>query len=216
MPTGQELQACLSDLASVDVATGDGDCFDLTVGIEHRGQLVRAPMSPVGSRGEEFIFHRLAAQYTRRHCPDVPGESLRQVDIAPGVPVMDAEAASPTALAAIKVAAQYLGTSYHFGGASPETGFDCSGLMQWAYSHAGVSIPRVTYDQIDVGAHVDRAQLVPGDLIFFQNNGDVHHVGMYLGGGRFLHAPHTGDVVKVSSLDEPYYAEQFAGGRRMA
>ncbi|MEA2444626.1 MAG: peptidoglycan DL-endopeptidase CwlO [Thermoleophilales bacterium] len=138
------------------------------------------------------------------------------VEIAPGVPVMDAQAASPTALAAIKVAAQYVGTSYHFGGASPETGFDCSGLMQWAYSHAGVSIPRVTYDQIDVGAHVDRAQLVPGDLIFFQNNGDVHHVGMYLGGGRFLHAPHTGDVVKVSSLDEPYYAEQFAGGRRMA
>lgn len=138
------------------------------------------------------------------------------VDIAPGVPVMDAQAASPTALAAVKVAAQYLGTSYHFGGASPDTGFDCSGLMQWAYSHAGVSIPRVTYDQIDVGAHVDRAHLVPGDLIFFENNGDVHHVGMYLGGGRFLHAPHTGDVVKVSSLDEPYYAEQFAGGRRMA
>jgi cell wall-associated NlpC family hydrolase len=138
------------------------------------------------------------------------------IDIAPGVPVMDADAASPTALAAIKVAAQYLGTSYHFGGASPETGFDCSGLMQWSYSHVGVSIPRVTYDQIDVGIPVDRAHLVPGDLVFFQHDGDVHHVGMYLGGGRFLQAPHTGDVVKVSSLDEPYYAEQFAGGRRMA
>ncbi len=138
------------------------------------------------------------------------------VEIAPGVPVMDAEAASPTALNAIKVAAQYLGTSYHFGGASPETGFDCSGLMQWAYSHSGVSIPRVTYDQIDVGVHVDRSHLVPGDLIFFEHDGDVHHVGMYLGGGRFLHAPHTGDVVKISSLDDAYYAEQFAGGRRMA
>ncbi len=138
------------------------------------------------------------------------------IDIAPGVPVMDAQAASPTALNAIRIAAQYLGTPYHFGGASPESGFDCSGLMQWAYSHAGVSIPRVTYDQIDVGIPVDRAHLVPGDLVFFQHDGDVHHVGMYLGGGRFLQAPHTGDVVKVSSLDEPYYAEQFAGGRRIA
>jgi cell wall-associated NlpC family hydrolase len=138
------------------------------------------------------------------------------IEIAPGVPVMDAEAASPTALNAIKVAAGYLGTSYHFGGASPETGFDCSGLMQWAYSHSGVTIPRVTYDQIDVGVHIDRAHLVPGDLVFFEHDGDVHHVGMYLGGGRFLHAPHTGDVVKVSSLDDAYYAEQFAGGRRMA
>jgi cell wall-associated NlpC family hydrolase len=138
------------------------------------------------------------------------------VELAPGVPVMDAEAASPTALNAIKVAGQYLGTSYHFGGASPETGFDCSGLMQWAYSHSGVTIPRVTYDQIDVGVHIDRSHLVPGDLVFFENNGDVHHVGMYLGGGRFLHAPHTGDVVKVSSLDDAYYAAQFAGGRRMA
>jgi cell wall-associated NlpC family hydrolase len=150
--------------------------------------------------------------------PAVPAADVAGpvIDIAPGVPVMDAQAASPTALNAIRIAAQYLGTPYHFGGASPETGFDCSGLMQWAYSHAGVSIPRVTYDQIDVGIPVDRAHLVPGDLIFFQHDGDVHHVGMYLGGGRFLQAPHTGDVVKVSSLDEPYYAEQFAGGRRMA
>jgi cell wall-associated NlpC family hydrolase len=150
--------------------------------------------------------------------PAVPAADVAGpvIDIAPGVPVMDAEAASPTALNAIRIAAQYLGTPYHFGGASPQSGFDCSGLMQWAYSHAGVSIPRVTYDQIDVGIPVDRAHLVPGDLVFFQHDGDVHHVGMYLGGGRFLQAPHTGDVVKVSSLDEPYYAEQFAGGRRMA
>jgi cell wall-associated NlpC family hydrolase len=144
---------------------------------------------------------------------DVSGPVL---EIAPGVPVMDADAASPTALAAIKFAAQYLGTPYHFGGASPQTGFDCSGLMQWSYSHVGVSLPRVSEDQIDVGLAVDRAHLVPGDLVFFQENGDVHHVGMYLGGGRFLEAPHTGDVVKVASLDEPYYAAQFAGGRRMA
>jgi cell wall-associated NlpC family hydrolase len=171
------------------------------------------PPAPVAAAGAP-----VTADAAVDGAPAVPAADVAGpvIDIAPGVPVMDAEAASPTALNAIRIAAQYLGTPYHFGGASPETGFDCSGLMQWAYSHAGVSIPRVTYDQIDVGIPVDRAHLVPGDLVFFQQDGDVHHVGMYLGGGRFLEAPHTGDVVKVASLDEPYYAEQFAGGRRMA
>jgi cell wall-associated NlpC family hydrolase len=179
--------------------------------------LANASTAPPGVAGapvaDAAVVDAAAAPAAPIPAADISGPVI---DIAPGVPVMDAAAASPTALAAIKVAAQYMGTSYHFGGASPETGFDCSGLMQWAYSHAGVSIPRVTYDQIDVGAHVDRAHLVPGDLIFFQHDGDVHHVGMYLGGGRFMHAPHTGDVVKISSLDDAYYAEQFAGGRRMA
>ena len=158
------------------------------------------------------------AATTPSSTPPIPAADVDGpvTEIAPGVPVMDAQAASPTALAAIRVAAQYLGTPYHFGGDTPQTGFDCSGLMQWSYAHVGISIPRVTYDQIDVGVPVDREQLVPGDLVFFQENGDVHHVGMYLGGGRFLEAPHTGDVVKVASLDEPYYAAQFAGGRRIA
>ena len=81
----------------------------------------------------------------------------------------------------------------------------------------GIQIPRVTYDQIDApnGRPVRRAELLPGDLVFFRDAaGSVHHVGISMGGDKFLHAPHTGDVVKVSSLDEPYYKEQFTGGRR--
>lgn len=123
----------------------------------------------------------------------------------------------PKALAAITEAAKHMGTPYKWGGSTPQTGFDCSGLMQWAYAQSGVQIPRVTYTQIEApnGVEIaDRAQLKPGDLVFFAANGDVHHVGMFLGGDQFLHAPSTGDVVKVSSLSEPYYASQFAGGRR--
>ena len=123
----------------------------------------------------------------------------------------------PKALAAIEEASKYIGTDYKWGGSTPQTGFDCSGLMQWAYAQSGVQIPRVTYTQIEApnGIEVaDRAALKPGDLIFFSNAGDVHHVGMYLGDDKFLHAPSTGDVVKVSDLNEPYYAGQFAGGRR--
>ncbi|MDA0185773.1 NlpC/P60 family protein, partial [Solirubrobacter phytolaccae] len=123
----------------------------------------------------------------------------------------------PKALAAITEASKYMGTDYKWGGSTPQTGFDCSGLMQWSYAQSGVQIPRVTYTQIEApnGVEVaDRSQLKPGDLVFFAANGDVHHVGMFLGGDQFLHAPSTGDVVKVSSLSEPYYAGQFAGGRR--
>jgi hypothetical protein len=127
-----------------------------------------------------------------------------------------AAAAGRRALAVVAAARAQLGTRYVWGGESPTTGFDCSGLVQWAYARVGIDVPRVTEDQITVGAHVARDKLVAGDLVFFRDaTGDVHHVGISLGGDRFLHAPHTGDVVKISSLKEPYYAREFTGGRRL-
>jgi cell wall-associated NlpC family hydrolase len=138
-----------------------------------------------------------------------------------GVDQLVDAAASPgpgkKAVAALALVRKQMGTPYLWGGSSPKTGFDCSGLMQWAYAQVGVRIPRVTYDQIDApGAqHIARNKLMPGDLVFFKNaSGDVHHVGMSLGGDKFVHAPHTGDVVKVSSLKDAYYAGEFTGGRR--
>ena len=128
-----------------------------------------------------------------------------------------ARGAGPKALAALAEAEKYTGTPYKWGGSTPQTGFDCSGLVQWAYAQAGVQIPRVTDAQIAAtnGAPVRRSELLPGDLVFFRDaSGYVHHVGISIGGDKFLHAPHTGDVVKVSSLDEPYYKAQFTGGRR--
>jgi cell wall-associated NlpC family hydrolase len=125
--------------------------------------------------------------------------------------------ASATAQKAVASAESMLGTPYHFGAETPGYGFDCSGLVQWAYAQDGVSLPRIAADQANAGVPVARDQLQPGDLVYFKNStGYVHHIGMYVGGGNFIEAPHTGDVVKVASLSEPYYAAEYAGARRVA
>ena len=112
---------------------------------------------------------------------------------------------------AVRVAMQYLGTPYVWGGEGPG-GFDCSGLTQYSYSQVGISLPRVTYQQIRVGVAVPRTSLAPGDLVFFSN---AHHMGMYIGGGNFVHAPHTGDVVKVSNMNIGWYAASYIGAVRV-
>ena len=94
------------------------------------------------------------------------------------------------------------GTPYVWGGSAPG-GFDCSGLVAWAYGQVGISLPHYTGSLWNVGTHVSPDQLEPGDLVFFHGQS---HVGIYIGGGQFVHAPHTGDVVKVSSLSDSWYS----------
>jgi peptidoglycan DL-endopeptidase CwlO len=110
----------------------------------------------------------------------------------------------------VGVAMRYLGVPYVWGGASPR-GFDCSGLVMYAFAQIGVSLPHSSYAQYGMGAPVSMSQLQPGDLVFFAG---ASHVGIYIGGGQFIHAPHTGDVVKISSLSG-WYSSTFAGGRRI-
>lgn len=101
-------------------------------------------------------------------------------------------------LAVVDTAKKYLGLAYTYGGTSPSTGFDCSGLTQYAFDKAGISIPRVSYEQAAAGISVPRAQLRIGDLVAF--NSPVSHVGIYVGNGMFIHSPKTGDVVKTTKL----------------
>lgn len=107
---------------------------------------------------------------------------------------------------------RYLGAPYLWGGASPETGFDCSGLVMYVYAKVGVSLPHNAAMQYQYGVPVDKADLQPGDIVFFNN---IAHDGIYLGGGQFIQAPRTGDVVKISSLSEPWYAASYVGARRL-
>jgi cell wall-associated NlpC family hydrolase len=94
----------------------------------------------------------------------------------------------------VGIAMRYLGVPYVWGGSSP-SGFDCSGLVVYAFAQIGVSLPHSSYSQYGMGTPVSIGQLQPGDLVFFSG---ASHVGIYIGGGQFIHAPHTGDVVKIS------------------
>ena len=109
-----------------------------------------------------------------------------------------APGASTVGEAAVNIALAQLGTPYVWGGAAPG-GFDCSGLVSWAYGQAGLGgLPHFTGALWNSGTHISsQSELAPGDLVFFHGLG---HVGMYIGGGNFVHAPHTGDVVKISNL----------------
>lgn len=124
--------------------------------------------------------------------------------------------ANPRAIAAANLASKYLGDPYHWSGRTPATGFDCSGFVQWLYGQEGIRLGDTTYQQIKQGVPVARNQLIAGDIIFFGSAADPHHEALYLGDGLFIHSPHTGDVIKISSLSEQWYAQHFVTARRVA
>jgi cell wall-associated NlpC family hydrolase len=113
---------------------------------------------------------------------------------------------------AVSYARHLVGVPYRYGGDSPRTGFDCSGFVRFVYSHFGFSLPHSSYADFELGRRVARGALRPGDLVFFDG---VGHVGMYIGDGRFIHAPHTGTDVQVTSLSEQWYAASYDGARRL-
>jgi cell wall-associated NlpC family hydrolase len=118
--------------------------------------------------------------------------------------------ASSSAGKAVNYALAQLGKPYIFGGTGP-TGYDCSGLTMMAWRAAGVDLPRVVPDQYNAIRHVAKSDLQPGDLVFFDSLG---HEGIYVGGGRFIHAPHTGTDVQYASMSNPYWTANYVGAGR--
>ena len=113
-------------------------------------------------------------------------------------------------------AAQMVGKPYKYGGASP-AGFDCSGLVLFSYRQAGVALPHNTAQQRRISKHVKLAELRRGDLLFFDQEGKKNsHVGIYLGGRRFVHAPSSGKHVRNDSLDSPYWKKHLSEVRRLS
>jgi peptidoglycan DL-endopeptidase CwlO len=141
-------------------------------------------------------------------------QSVQSTDsqFIPGTPTETFAVAPPSRFGGVVgIAMQYLGVPYVWGGASP-SGFDCSGFIMYVYAQMGVSLPHHAASQYSVGSPVSRDALEPGDLVFFNGLG---HAGIYIGGGQFIHAPHTGDVVKISSLSDSWYAATWFGARRI-
>lgn len=137
--------------------------------------------------------------------PAAPSSPAPRLPAAP--PIVTA---SSGAAAAVAAAESQIGVPYHWGGESPGVGFDCSGLTQWAWGRAGVGIPRTAQEQYDAIEHVSLAALEPGDLVFWGAGGGISHVGMYVGNGDVVHAPETGETVRI----QPIWDSDLVGAGR--
>lgn len=157
------------------------------------------------------VYNRLSAQERQAVAavghPDRASRSDRGAPVAAGTPVVADSAAAQTA---IDVAMAQRGKPYVWAAAGPGS-FDCSGLTQYAFKAAGISLPHSSRMQAQMGRPVNRADLRPGDLVYFYS--PVSHIGIYIGGGQMVHAPTSGDVVKVSSID---VMGGYAGARRLS
>ena len=142
----------------------------------------------------------------------VPLPTTSTPSVAAGsVPVIPTDELPPGHPEAAQIALQYLGVPYLWGGASP-SGFDCSGLVTYVYAQLGVNLPHFAAAQWGFGVPVGVSQLQAGDLVFFNQ---LDHVGIYLGDGEFIDAPHTGSFVRIDTLSEPWYAKHYVGARRI-
>jgi cell wall-associated NlpC family hydrolase len=161
-------------------------------------------------RAAEQAQQRQLAAAARSRLAGVGNVPVSDLGVAASTPEGSTIAPPNTHGGVVGVAMQFLGVPYVWGGSSPR-GFDCSGLVSYAFAQIGISVPHSSYEQYAMGIPVSMSQLQPGDLVFFTG---ASHVGIYIGGGQFIHAPHTGDVVKISSLSG-YYSSNFVGGRRL-
>ncbi len=162
-------------------------------------------------RAAEAVQQRQLAASARSRLAGQPPPSTDGVGVSASTPEGSTVAPPNTHGGIVGVAMRYLGVPYKWGGASPAGGFDCSGLVLYAYAQLGISVPHSTYALWAMGTAISRDQLQPGDLVFFNGLG---HMGIYIGNNQMVHAPHTGDVVKISSLTD-WYATTYMGARRI-
>ena len=146
---------------------------------------------------------------------------LAGIAAAPAAAIVDESERGPNAVVpaptraerAVKVALEAVETPYRWGGVSPATGFDCSGLVRWAYGRVGIDLPHNSYALYSEGRRVREARMEPGDVLFFEGLG---HVGLYIGNGRMVHSPETGRNVEVVRLAGTNYGSRLIAARRVA
>lgn len=129
-------------------------------------------------------------------------------------PDAPADMLDPVRAQVVFTALQMVGVPYRWGGQGPE-GFDCSGLVLYSYNNAGLVMPRTSREQFRATAPIRLNEITPGDLVFFNTSEDASHVGIYVGEGRFVHAPASNRAVRLERLDNSYYRQRFLRGGRL-
>lgn len=195
----------------------------------------RRPAGGSGGRAPEPIIRLMAMRTVRLHA--LLGAAVLATACASGAPVTarpapfpraplppvetpveaaPVEPTAPIAAAVLETALALRGVPYQFGGAAPETGFDCSGFVRYVFQQHSVVLPRTVTEQFLVGRDIDTSGIRPGDLIFFTTvTPGASHVGIALDGGTFVHAPGSGSVVRLERLDAPYWRSRLVGVKRL-
>ena len=157
------------------------------------------------------------------HAQDARGESAFPVgaDVAtatPPAPQSLAERAVNSTQELVMHAMGLIGIRYTFGGRTPDTGFDCSGLVRYVFNRVtGRSLPHNSFEMARMGSRIEQGELQPGDLVFFNTRGQrFSHVGIYVGDGRFIHSPSRGGRVHIVNMGDRYWVTRFDGARRLA
>ncbi|GAC1441088.1 MAG: C40 family peptidase [Mycobacteriales bacterium] len=204
------VQALQADKASVmrDARAAQQLLGELQV---KQAALVRAAADAAARQAAQRRAAERAAQ-ARATAAALAAFSQRRVDAPVAQVVRVQQYSGDAAQTAVRVAENQLGKPYVWGAEGPDS-FDCSGLTKYAYAAAGIALPHYTGEQWNAGRHVAESDLQPGDLIFFHS--DLHHMGMYIGGGQLIHAPHSGDVVRIASLSG-WFQDNYAGAVRVA
>jgi cell wall-associated NlpC family hydrolase len=148
------------------------------------------------------------------------GEAIHRPQAFPGAPTpvsIDPQRRSVFTDAVVAAALDLRGVNYRLGGEDPTTGFDCSGLVRYVFQEESIDLPRTVVQQFGIGSHPSRADIEPGDLVFFSTeNSGPSHVGIAIDGTSFVHAPGEGRVVRVERFDTPYWQTRFVGARRVS
>ena len=151
---------------------------------------------------------------TPRPFPGAPAPPRAAEPVTVTAPDADLAPASPPLL--VTTALTFRGTPYRNGGSDP-SGFDCSGFVQWVFAQHGSSLPREVRDQYRAGTEIERDDVRPGDLVFFETvSRGASHVGIAIGGGEFVHAPSSRGVVRVERYTNGYWAQRWVGARRIS
>jgi cell wall-associated NlpC family hydrolase len=133
------------------------------------------------------------------------GAPVRAPETTAGISTVEGDLRGSIALMALSM----IGVPYRYGGADPRDGFDCSGLVYYAYMRHAQPVPRTSREQYEAADKIPIEQAAAGDLLFFQDQADLSHVGIYLGDGRFVHAPSSGHTVSIAKMDSPYYRQHL-------